>query len=158
MKRTLMSMAVMAAALGAPVAYAEDVPDEQVQALEKRLAELEAAGTAAPAAPVDQSGLGGKLKVNGFMSAGFGFADVEDFTYDNGLYDQVSHKADSIVGLQIEGQVNDKTNAVMQLVARGEDDFAVDAEWAYIGYRPTAVDEFRAGRLRASFYMLSEFL
>lgn len=168
MKRTLISAAVLAAALVAPAVNAEDmpgeqaqpvasadVPDEQVQALEKRLAELEAAGAATPAA---DSGVAGKLKINGFMSAGFGLADVEGFTYDNGLYDQVSHKADSIVGLQVEGQVNDKTSAVMQLVARGEDDFAVDAEWAYVAYRPTAVDEFRAGRMRATFYMMSEYL
>lgn len=170
MKRTLISAAVLAATLAAPAVNAEemtgeqvqvqpvasaDVPDEQVQALERRLAELEAAGAATPAA---DSGVAGKLKINGFMSAGFGSADVDDFTYDNGLYNQVSHKADSIVGLQVEGEVNDKINAVMQLVARGEDDFAVGAEWAYVGYRPTAVDEFRAGRLRASFYMMSEYL
>lgn len=144
----------MASALGAPMAQAE-VSSEQLQALEARIAQLEAGEkeVAAPAADAAD----GKFKFNGFMSAGFGRADIDDFSYV-GLDEDVSHTADSIVGLQVEGKVNDEMNAVLQLVARGDENFEASAEWAYIGWRPTEADEFRAGRLRTSFYMMSEYL
>ncbi|MFP5440670.1 MAG: hypothetical protein ACLGHJ_04190, partial [Gammaproteobacteria bacterium] len=154
MKRTLISLAVMASALGAPMAQAE-VSSEQLQALEARIAQLEAGEKEAAAPAADAAA--GKFKFNGFMSAGFGRADIDDFSYA-GLDEDVSHTADSIVGLQVEGKVNDEMNAVLQLVARGDENFEASAEWAYIGWRPTEADEFRAGRLRTSFYMMSEYL
>lgn len=144
MKRTLISLAVMASALGAPMAQAE-VSSEQLQALEARIAQLEAGEKEAAAPATDAAA--GKFKFNGFMSAGFGRADIDDFSYV-GLDEDVSHTADSIVGLQVEGKVNDEMNAVLQLVARGDENFEASAEWAYIGWRPTEADEFRAGRLR----------
>lgn len=154
MKRTMISLAVMASALGAPMAQAE-VSSEQLQALEARIAQLEAESkeVAAPAADAAAD----KFQFNGFMSAGFGRADIDDFSYA-GLDEDVSHTADSIVGLQVEGKVNEEMNAVLQLVARGNENFEASAEWAYIGWRPTEADEFRAGRLRTSFYMMSEYL
>lgn len=154
MNRNTFTVAGLALAVLAVNAQA-GMSEAQFREFEARVAQLESDG----AAPASEAGGGlGKFKVNGFVSAGFGLADIEDFSYDDGLDDRMSHTADSVVGLQVEGKVNDQVNAVLQLVARGSEDFAVDAEWAYIGYRPTDVDELRIGRLRSSYFMLSEYL
>lgn len=152
MKRTWMISSTLAVVLGAQAASAE-VTDEQIQAFEARIAQLEQ-DAAAPAA--DAGGLN-DWKINGFMSAGFGYLDEREFTY-NGLYNEFSHRADSVVGLQIDAPVADKVHAVLQLTGRGADSFAVNAEWAYIGYRPTDSDEIRVGRQRVPLFMMSEYI
>lgn len=152
MNRKLFSASGLALAVFA--ANAHGMSEEQYREFEARVDQLENGGMA----PVSAAAAKSKFKVNGFLSAGFGFADIEDFRYDDGLYDQVSHTADSALGLQIEGTVNDEVNAVVQLVARGTEDFAVDAEWAYVGWRLNDANELRAGRLRSAYYMLSEYL
>ncbi|MFZ5756335.1 MAG: hypothetical protein ACOY3X_05495 [Pseudomonadota bacterium] len=153
--KTKMLRLSLGAMLMVPVASMAEVTDEQMSALEARIAQLEAEGSGGASA--DAGGFG-KVKVNGFMSAGFGRAELDDFSYDNGLDEEWSHKADAVVGLQLDAQVNDRTSAVVQLVGRGPENFDVSAEWAYIGYRPTAQDEVRAGRLRSTFFMMSEYL
>lgn len=156
MKRALSKpLPVLLALLSASPAFAGEDPDAQLQALEARLAQLEAA-RAAPA--VERSTETGRLRFNGFLSAGAGLADIDDFAFDGRLDDDVSHTADSVVGLQVEAEVNDRTSAMLQLVARGSDDFAATAEWAYVSWRPTDGDEFRAGRLRAPFFVMSDYL
>ncbi len=170
MKRKLIVVSMALAACAMPVAYAEEAPAasavvepaaepastvtaEQLDALEARLADMETRSSVAPAT----AGFSDRIKVNGFMSAGFGMADIENFTYDN-LSEHPSQTTDAVVGLQVDGKVNDKVNAVIQLVGRGNSNFDVNAEWAYVGVRPTSADEIRFGRLRTSFYMLSEYL
>ncbi|MFP5441186.1 MAG: hypothetical protein ACLGHJ_06820 [Gammaproteobacteria bacterium] len=150
-----MPLAVLLALLPGATATAGEEPAAQLQALEARLAQLEAA-RAAPV--VERSTESGKFRFNGFLSAGAGRADIDDFFFDGRLGEDVSHTADSVVGLQIEAEVNDRTTAMLQLAARGSDDFAASAEWAYVSWRPTDGDEFRAGRLRAPFYVMSEYL
>ncbi len=153
MNKHLLALSVVAAALGSP-AFAEEMADEQYQALEARLAQLEARDAAAPAASALD-----KIKINGFLSAGFGWADTADGqSYDTGLNSTVTHTADSVAGLQVDAQVNERTRAVMQLVGRGTDNFDAGLEWAYISWRPTDADEFRIGRQRDRLYLLSEYL
>lgn len=152
MKRLTKAILVAAPALCLPV-LAAAATDEEYQALEARLAQLEAARSTAP----DAGATASRLKVNGFMSAGFGRVDIDDYNYD-GLGEEWSHKTDSIVGVQLDGRVNAQTHAVVQLVGRGNEDFAVDAEWAYVGWRPDNNSELRAGRQRYPFFMLSEYI
>lgn len=151
MKRTGMIFSTLAAVLGAQVASAE-VTDEQIREFEARIAQLEQDKSVADAS----SGFN-DWKINGFMSAGFGYLNSQDFSY-LGLYDTVSYQQDAIVGLQIDAPVADKVHAVLQLVARGAENFAVSSEWAYIGYRPTDNDEIRVGRQRIPMFMLSEYV
>lgn len=138
-------LALLGAAFSVPV-----WGGEHLAALEARLAQLEAA-TVAPA-PAAQ-----RLKINGFMSAGFAKVDAKDFSYE-GLSHEITHDADSIIGLQIGGTVSADTHAVVQLTARGSESFAVEAEWAYVGVRAGNADEFRFGRQRYPFFTLSEYL
>jgi hypothetical protein len=145
-RRTMFMVFTALSAVCAAPAWADD----HLAALEARVAQLEAA--AAVPAPVTD-----RLKINGFMSAGFAKVDAKDFSYE-GLTHDVTHDADSILGVQIAGAVNDDTHAVVQLTARGSESFAVEAEWAYIGMRTGAQDEVRVGRQRYPFFMLSEYL
>lgn len=149
MKKLLTTMLLVAPA---GVALADEAADARVDALEQRIAQLEAAApVAAPA--------GERVKVNGFMSAGAAVTGEEDFSYDGGrVSDEWSFAPDSIVGIQLEAAVNDRTRAVIQLVGRGDSDYAVEAEWAYVGWRPDEANELRAGRQRYPFYMMSEYI
>lgn len=154
MKQFLLSLPLLALA-AMPVAALAEITPEQLQALEARIAQLEAERNSAPVAT--DSAID-KLKINGFMSAGFGRADIDDFSFD-GLGEGWSHDTDAAVGMQIDGQVNEQMHAVLQLTGRGnQDDFDISAEWAYIGYRPTDTDEIRIGRQRFPFFMMSEYL
>lgn len=150
-----MNVRVLLAALPfllAPVARA-DVPPEAWQALQARVGKLEAEQLA-QAAKTDRP-----IRIDGFVSAGFGWADTPDgLVYDTGLYDRVSHKADSVVGVQFDARASERASLVVQLVGRGGDDFAIGAEWAYVAWKTAAGHEFRAGRQRAPYYLLSEFL
>lgn len=150
MKIKTMTWTLAAAVASAGFAHADD--EALARALEARIAQLEQSSAGTTMARPE------KFRINGFMSAGFGHANSGNFRYDNGLYEEVTHKADSVVGIQLDATVNEKTNAVVQLAARGPSDFGVRSEWAYIGYRPGDSTEVRAGRLRTSFFLLSEFL
>lgn len=121
MKHTNLGLVVLVAAMGMQHALAAASP-EQVTALEERIAQLEGRSAAAPAT-------GDRIKINGFISAGFGWADTADGQYyDTGLNDTVSHTVDSVAGLQFDARVADRTNAVIQLVGRGADDFNAGIE------------------------------
>lgn len=116
---------------------------------------LAAAVLAALAAPVAQASdlnLSGFLSVGGGMVAddkdpGYGAYDEEDLTFDNNL-----------LGIQISGTVSEKLTATVQLTARSENDYEVDAEWAYLSWQATENSKVRVGRLRTPFYMYSDFL
>jgi hypothetical protein len=107
------------------------------------------------AAPLAQAG---DFNFSGFLSVGggmvddengpaYGGYDEEDFTIDNNL-----------LGVQISSDVSDKVTATVQLTARSENDYEVDAEWAYLSWQATENSKIRAGRLRTPFYMYSDFL
>lgn len=125
-----------------------------VSALEARVAQLEAAMAAQSST---ENRARNRLKVNGFLSAGIATTDEPGFDYE-GVNNDFSHQAESILGLQLDGEVNDRTRAVVQVTARGDESFALGAEWAYIGYKPVASTEVRVGRQRYPFFMLSEYL
>lgn len=124
-------------------------------ALKARIDKLEAAQ--AGDLPASDT-LASKLKINGFVSAGFGMSLEDDFSYD-GNEETGSFDADGVGGLQIEGRVSDSTRAVLQLVGRSnDDDFNVETEWAYIGYKPTENGELRVGLQRFPFFLMSEYI
>ncbi len=144
---------VAALVLVAPAAFAAEVPPAgSVEALEARIAQLEARDASA------SGGEPSRLTVNGFISAGFARVD-SPWLYDGGqLSDTWSHTAGARAGLQFGMPVTERLGTVLQLLARGSDDFAVEAEWAYASYAATDHDELRVGRQRLPLFMLSEYL
>lgn len=111
-----------------------------------------ALGMATPLVHADDIDFSGFLSVGGGMvddenSLPYGGYDEEDFTLD-----------DNLLGIQLSGNVAEKLTATVQLTARSENDYEVDAEWAYLSWQATESSKVRAGRLRTPFYMYSDFL
>jgi len=120
-----------------------------------------------------------QLKINGFATAGVAWLDEDSggwgtdasgqpayykATYMQNSYgragvnEDINTKFDSVVGIQLDYQVNDSTNLVTQLVAKGQnqDGFKVQADWAYIRYAFSENWVGRAGRLGFPGFMYSD--
>ena len=96
------------------------------------------------------------VRFNGFFSTGFARAS-NDAGYA-GITDE-SEVADlSLFALQGTFDVTQKSQIVMQLVGRGEDDWEPQVEWAYLSHRPTNNLQIRAGKMRIPFFMYSDSL
>ncbi|RMH48569.1 MAG: DNA topoisomerase IV [Gammaproteobacteria bacterium] len=101
----------------------------------------------------------GDIEFTGFMSVTAGLVDdansisfagysESDFTFEQG----------TLFGLQVSGQISDKVSATAQMVARGNENYNVEAEWAYLSYQATDNGKVRFGRLRMPLYLYSDFV
>lgn len=128
-----------------------------------------------------------QLKINGFATAGIAWLDEDSGGWGNilcsppacptgsapayykatymtnsygraGIGEDINTMFDSVVGIQLDYQVNDSTNLVTQLVAKGQnrDSFKVQADWAYIRYAFSENWVGRAGRLGFPGFMYSD--
>ena len=97
-----------------------------------------------------------EVNLNGFASVVAGKTSSSDTLW--GYDDKVDFKQGSLFGLQATSDLGEGLSATAQVLARGEDNWDAEFEWAYIAYDFN--DEFRilAGRQRAPFYMYSDFL
>lgn len=105
------------------------------------------------------------LKFNGFMSIGAAIVDTDDKAFSGsdsykigGYTDEFDMRNGSLFALQVSKNINDLVSVTGQLVARGRENFDMDATWAYVTFAPTDVDSIRAGKLRAPFFYYSDFL
>ncbi|MFP3977002.1 hypothetical protein [Marinobacter sp. KMM 10035] len=96
------------------------------------------------------------VRFNGFFSTGVarasndaGYAGITETTSVNDL---------SLIALQGTFDVTEKSQAVLQLVGRGADDWEPQIEWAYLSHRPTNNLQLRAGKMRIPFFMYSDSL
>ncbi len=98
------------------------------------------------------------LRTNGFITATFSQVDSE-VPFMGGLNDEINFSQGSLIGLQTTFQPSeDPIEFVVQLLALGKEQWEVDAEWAYVAYRPTDAWELKLGRYRIPFFHVSEFL
>ena len=98
-----------------------------------------------------------EITLNGFASIVGGVTTSSDDTLYG--YDQdIDFSQGSLFAIQASADLGDSLTATVQLLARGENDWDPDFEWAYIAY--DASDNLRvlAGRQRVPFYMYSDFL
>lgn len=94
------------------------------------------------------------LRINGFLSVGVTMDDSDNAAVD----DELNFKDRNVLGIQLSKQVNDLVSVTGQLVARGSQDYDVDATWAYATISPSDEDAIRVGRLRVPFFYYSDFL
>ena len=95
-------------------------------------------------------------KVSGFINAIGGYAtERPTLGYPD---DELTFTRDSLVGLQVSGHLAEKISATGQLVARGQEDFAAEAAWAYVTYQLSDAAQFRMGRFRTPLFLYSDFL
>lgn len=98
------------------------------------------------------------VSISGFLSVGGGMIDDED-SVPYGTYDEEDFTFDrNLLGLQVSGQVSEKITATAQLIARSNDDYQVNSEWAYLTWQANETVKVRAGRLRTPLYMYSDFI
>lgn len=102
--------------------------------------------------------LSADVNVSGFLSVGGGMVDDEDSVAYDGYSEEDLTFDRNLLGLQVTGQVSEKISATAQLIARSENDYEVDAEWAYLTWQATDNGKVRAGRLRTPLYMYSDSL
>lgn len=144
--KTLLPLAPLALAVAAGTASAQSTEDtlarmqQQLNAMQQQL----------NAANND------RVRFNGFFSTGVarasndaGFAGITEETNVSDL---------SLLALQGTFDVTDKSQAVLQLVGRGADDWEPEIEWAYLSHRPTNNLQLRAGKMRIPFFMYSDSL
>jgi len=112
---------------------------------------------AAIALAVSQSAYANDINVNGFLSVGASMLDNDDVSIA-GADTTGGFKNDTILGLQISKQVNDKTSVTGQLVSRGEQDYKTEASWAFVTYNANNNTDLRMGRLRVPAFYYSDFL
>jgi predicted porin len=97
------------------------------------------------------------LQFNGFASIKAGTtldSDKSLFEYD----DSLSFKPESLFALQTTADLGEGLSATTQIMARGENDYEVNFEWAYLTYQLNDNSQLKAGRLRIPFYRYSDFL
>lgn len=98
-----------------------------------------------------------EIKFRGFGSFVGGTTLASDevlYSYD----DEFDFQEDSLIALQVETALSDKTNAVMQLLARGNGDYEPKIEWAYLSHKFTDTLTVNVGRMRIPFYRFSDFI
>jgi len=103
-------------------------------------------------------------RINGFLSVvggkTLGKGDTRRVDWpSNGAYnDELDYSPDTVLGIQLQFVINEKTTATGQLVSRGGDDLNTEVEWAYVSFAVTNDLTIHAGRKRAPFYLYSDFL
>lgn len=93
------------------------------------------------------------LKFNGFATVTAAVVDdpqggsyLDDIFGYGGIGKDPEFGLESLIGLQFDYRLNEKTNVVAQLVAEGRNYYDVRAEWAYISHEINDNLRVRAGR------------
>ena len=97
-----------------------------------------------------------QLTMNGFVTAGVGITDSE---YDvAGTNDRPNFADASRFGLQFDfdPQLEVPVTFTAQFLARGRNNWEVEAEWAYVSYQATDEIQIKAGRIRMPVFMYSQ--
>ncbi|WP_394130046.1 porin [Shewanella maritima] len=128
-------------------AHADEATDKKIAQLEQQVKSLQKQQTAS---------LADKFNFNGFISVGYQSAD--NSAGYNGATTSADFEQDSKLGFQGTFNISNQTQAVLQLMMRGDNDWEVEAEWAYISHRFDNGLQARAGKLRVPLFMYSDYL
>lgn len=145
----LLPLTLLASSLAPPVyGQAEDQNSQQrLDQMEERLNSMQKQMT--------ESALE-KVRFNGFFSTGYTRAT------NNAGYDDATEKSDlqtlSLFGLQGTFALDRNTDAVLQMVSRGNEDWDTELEWGYLRHQFRTGTEVRAGKMRLPLFMESETL
>ncbi|MCV6624392.1 MAG: hypothetical protein OIF51_21840 [Cellvibrionaceae bacterium] len=97
-----------------------------------------------------------RLSIKGFASVYATKANVKGVTLEAGVDTHWDFSPDTIAGLQFDYKVSDSIDAVIQLTAKGKNDFDMEAEWAFLRFNVNDSLALRGGRMRLPWYMYSE--
>ncbi|MBV1877632.1 MAG: hypothetical protein KUG79_08320 [Pseudomonadales bacterium] len=100
-----------------------------------------------------------EIEFAGFMSVGGGqLIDDDEIDEYVGFDGKWKSDPDTVFALQISAPISDRLSATGQLVAKGTNDYNVEAEWAYLSYAVNDQWDIRAGRFRIPFFKYSDFI
>ena len=141
-------MLPLAVACASQFAMAATTDSQRLAQLEQELAILQEASS--------YDSLSDRMSINGFFTGKVGVAS-NDAGY-NGYDKDADFSEGSKLGLQGTFALTDQTNIVAQLVARGNDDWSTEMEWAFLSHDFDNGFTARFGRLRVPLYMYSDYL
>ena len=98
-----------------------------------------------------------EIVLNGFASIVGGVTTSKDESL-SGYDDSISFNQDSFFALQASSDLTEGLSVTAQIMARGENEWDPEFEWAYVAYEATDNLRILAGRQRVPFYMFSDFL
>ena len=104
-----------------------------------------------------------EVTFNGFATVAVTTHSNDDIQYRSSLVNRprtsLSLAPDSVLGGQVNYYVNDRWDAVAQVVLQDRADTAASnyLEMAFLRYRPTRHWSFKLGRVNSNLYMLSEY-
>lgn len=97
------------------------------------------------------------IEINSFLSIGASSMS-EEGRYLDKVTEHLSLENDSVYGVNIRTQVNDKVSGAAQLLATANDsNFNIEAEWAYLSYKHSNSSSLRAGMLNLSTFLISDY-
>lgn len=93
------------------------------------------------------------VRINGFANFIGGITSSNDTLY--GYDEDLGFDQESLFAIQVSGDVNDKVTATGQVIARGNQNYEAEFEWAYLTYAATDTTSISAGRLRLPLFRYS---
>lgn len=138
----------LAFACATQFANAAPTDAERIALIEQELAVLKEASQA--------ESIADRITVNGFFTGKMGVADNK--AGYNGYDTDVDFSKGSKLGLQGTFLLTEQTKVVAQLVARGEDNWDSEMEWAFLSHDFDNGFTARIGRLRLPLFMYSDYL
>lgn len=101
-----------------------------------------------------------EISLNGFASAGGGFFETRNGEYAENEIKEDTFSSDLFnrIALQAGASINEQISVTGQLLAKGSNDYSVEAEWAYLTYTPGWDFNLRFGRLRSPLFIYSDYL
>ena len=97
-----------------------------------------------------------ELTFNGFANIVAGKTSSGDTLV--GYDEDINFKEESLFALQTSADLGENLSMTAQIIARGENDWETDFEWAYLTYSINDQTSVLVGRQRAPLYMYSEYL
>ncbi|BCE02248.1 hypothetical protein [Marinicellulosiphila megalodicopiae] len=98
-----------------------------------------------------------EINMNGFATMVAGQSLTEDKEL-HGYDEKLRFEKGSNLGLQFSSDLGEGVTATAQLMTRGENDWSIEAEWAYISYEVNDSIKLIAGKQRSPFYMYSDYV
>ena len=97
------------------------------------------------------------IRINGFANFVAGATTNDDESFNNYTGD-IDYSNDSLFALQVSSDINSRMTATAQILARGNNDYNAELEWAYITYAGDNDMTYTAGRFRMPLFAYSASL
>jgi hypothetical protein len=97
------------------------------------------------------------IEVSGFARIVAGIASNDSVVF-NGYDDQIQFGEESLVAVQVDGQLTDKISATGQLLYHPADNRDSGLEWAYLSYQHNKKLNFTLGKMRSPFFQYSDVI